>query len=88
MHTDLQFAELKSILKFMYQDYPDVVNIDQLCLMLGDISKKTAYKLLQAGRIGHFRIGKIYKIPKIHIIEYLAISIGNKKTSNFNALLH
>ncbi|GIP30949.1 hypothetical protein J2TS4_01590 [Paenibacillus sp. J2TS4] len=32
-----------------------------MCEMLGGISTKTAYKLLQAWRIDHFRIGRTIK---------------------------
>ena len=31
----------------MFESYPDVVTVDQLCLMLGGISKKLAYRLLE-----------------------------------------
>lgn len=55
----------------LFSDYPDVVNVSQLCVMLGGIGKKTAYELLQSGEIRHMKIGRSYKIPKISVIEYL-----------------
>jgi hypothetical protein len=33
--------------KSMFKDYPDVVNIKELQIMLGGISKKLAYQLLR-----------------------------------------
>ena len=30
----------------MFEDYPDVVDVDGLCKMLGGISRKLAYRLL------------------------------------------
>ena len=51
--------------------YPDVVSVRQMCIMLGGISMKTAYKLLGNGEIHHLKIGKSFKIPKICVIEYL-----------------
>lgn len=51
--------------------YPDVVSVKQMCIMLGGISMKTAYKLLGDGEIHHLKIGKSFKIPKICVIEYL-----------------
>lgn len=63
--------DTNSLLTFMFEDYPDVVNVPQLCEMLGGISSKSAYKLLQANRIPHFKIGRAYKIPKIQVINYL-----------------
>ncbi|WP_042196373.1 helix-turn-helix domain-containing protein [Paenibacillus camerounensis] len=76
------------LLELMFQEYPDVVDIKQLCNMLGGISTKTAYKLLQANRIQHFKIGRAYKIPKIQIILYLQILINQQPDLNFTALTH
>lgn len=55
----------------MFADYPDVVNIKQMCSMLGGIGLKTGYALLQSGEIKYIKIGKSFKIPKVSIIEYL-----------------
>lgn len=55
----------------LFSEYPDVVNIRQMCTMLGGISPKTAYRLLEDGDIRHLKIGKSFKIPKVCIIEYL-----------------
>lgn len=42
----------------MFQGYPDVVNVPQLCEMLGGISDKTAYRLLRSGKIRSLLVGK------------------------------
>ncbi len=60
----------------LFQTMPDVVTVDQMCTMLGGISTKTGRKLLQSGRIAHFRIGRDYKIPKLSIIHYLRESMA------------
>ena len=57
--------------KLMFANYPDVVNIEQMCEMLGGISTKTGYRLLREGRIKSLMIGRRYRIPKIYILEYL-----------------
>lgn len=54
----------------MFTNYPDVVCTEELQKMLG-ISKSKAYELLQNKEIKSRKIGTIYKIPKINIIEYL-----------------
>lgn len=59
--------------KVMFTNFPDVVSVDQMCQMLGGISKKTAYQLLQDKKIKSFLVGRSYRIPKIHIMEYLEI---------------
>jgi len=55
----------------MFQDYPDIVTHSDLCSMLG-ISKNTAYDLLKAGQIKYRRIGRIYKIPKQEVIDFIS----------------
>jgi len=55
----------------MFAEYPDVVNVEQLCEMLGGISRKLAYRLLTSGELRCVRIGRSYRIPKLCVIEYL-----------------
>ncbi len=59
--------------KLMFPDYPDVVNVEQLCEMLGGISVKTGYRLLKSGAIKSFVIARRYRIPKINVIAYLEV---------------
>lgn len=55
----------------LFTDYPDVVTVSEMCIMLGGIGKKTAYALLKSGEIRYLKIGKSFKIPKASIIAYL-----------------
>lgn len=55
----------------MFEKYPDVVEVDDLRVMFGSISKKLAYRLLADQEIRSERVGRSYKIPKICVIEYL-----------------
>ena len=55
----------------MFEEYPDVVAVNDLCRMLGGISRKLAYRLLATQEIKSVRIGRTYKIPKACVIEYL-----------------
>ena len=55
----------------MFKGYPDVVNVPQLCEMLGGISDKTAHRLLKAGIIKSIYVGKRYLIPKTFVVDYL-----------------
>ena len=61
----------------MFAEYPDVVNVEQLCKMLGGISRKLAYRLLASGELRCVRIGRSYRIPKLCVIEYLTGDTGN-----------
>jgi excisionase family DNA binding protein len=54
----------------MLNEYPDILTVEQLQQIL-KIGRNTAYKLLKTKKIRSIRIGKIHKIPKINIIEYL-----------------
>ena len=57
--------------KSMFKDYPDIVNLKQLQIMLGGISKKLAYTLLKNNLINSIKIGRQYKIAKADVILYL-----------------
>lgn len=54
--------------KSMFKDYPDVVNVKQLQMMLGGISKKLAYHLLKNNIIKSIKIGRQYKVAKADVI--------------------
>ena len=59
--------------KLLFSEYPDVVNVEQMCEMLGGICDKTAYRLLKSGEIKSFIVGRHYRIPKLNIMEYLEL---------------
>ena len=59
--------------KLLLTEYPDVVNVEQMCEMLGGICDKTAYRLLKSGEIKSFIVGRHYRIPKLNILEYLEL---------------
>ena len=62
----------KNAIRFMLNEYPDVMSIDEMCRALS-IGKKTGYKLLQTGQIRFLKIGRAYRIPKINLLEYLQV---------------
>ena len=62
----------KDAYTMVFSAYPDVVNISQMSQMLG-ISEKSAYRLVREKAIDHFKVGRTYKIPKLHILNYLHI---------------
>lgn len=59
----------------MFEDYNDIVTVDELCYMLR-IGRNKAYQLLRSGRIGAFRDGRLWMIPNEAVIEYI---MKNKK---------
>ena len=56
--------------RVMLRDYPDVLNIDQMCEILS-VSTKTGYALLKKGSVQHLKVGRSYRIPKAHLLTYL-----------------
>lgn len=70
----------------IFRGYPDVVDVKQLCEMLGGISTKTACRILRENKIEHFKIGRIYKIPKIHVLGYLKIEGYLPEKDEFNVV--
>lgn len=54
-----------------FSTYPDVVDVNTLATMLGNISTQSAYKLVQNNMIKAFKIGKLYRIPKSNIISFI-----------------
>lgn len=54
----------------MFEEYPDVVSIDELQKMLR-IGRNSIYDLLKSGLIKTVKIGKKYIIPKRNVIEFL-----------------
>ncbi len=55
----------------MLKDFPDVLNVYQMCKALGGISTKTGYKLLKEKRIESIKVGREYKIAKINLIDFI-----------------
>lgn len=56
----------------MLKDYPDILNINEMCDVLG-VSTKTGYRLLREGQIIAMKVGRTYRIPKVHLLKYLKI---------------
>lgn len=55
----------------MFRDFPDVVGIDQMCVMLGGVGRKTVTALLKNKRIPYIRIGREYKVAKPDVISFV-----------------
>lgn len=55
----------------MFSNYPDVVGVEELCEMLGGIGKNLCYQLLRDRKIPHIRIGRMIKIAKPDIINFI-----------------
>lgn len=54
----------------MLTEYPDLMDIHQMSSALG-ISTKTGYKLIREGKIIALKIGRTYRISKMHLLMYI-----------------
>ena len=58
--------------RVMLRDYPDVMNIEQVSQILG-VSTKAGYKLIRDGQLCCLKVCRTYRIPKVHLLEYLCV---------------
>lgn len=61
---------MDNIYNIMFKDYPDILTIEDLVDMLG-ISRHSAYDLINSGEISAFHIGRLFKIAKVAVIDYV-----------------
>jgi len=54
----------------MFANYPDIVTAMEMADMLR-IGQNEAYKLVGNGTVWSFKIGNVYKIPKVSVIDYI-----------------
>ena len=53
-----------------HEDISDLITVDELCEWQKK-KKNAAYTLLNSGKIKAFRIGRIWKISKAAVVEYI-----------------
>jgi excisionase family DNA binding protein len=58
-------------LEAQYPDVPTVLTIDEAAQIL-DCHPDSVRKLVRQGRIPTVRLGRLYRIPRHRLIEYLA----------------
>lgn len=56
----------------------DIITVEDLMELL-NIGKNTAYSLLESGEVKAFRIGRMWKIPRKSVYEYINKKICGKK---------
>ena len=63
---------MKDAYSVMLREYPDVMNIEQMSQALG-VSTKTGYGLLKNGKVACLKVGRDYRIPKVHLLTYMKV---------------
>ena len=51
-------------------NYPDILAVKQAQDILG-VGRVSVYRLIESGQIEAFRIGRVYKVPKQSLIQFL-----------------
>ena len=54
----------------MQESYVELITIDELCELLL-VGRTTAYRLLRSEELKAFKIGKIWKISKASVEQYI-----------------
>ena len=71
----------------MFSKYPELMNVEDVQKALG-IGRSMAYRLINDGRIRHIRIGKVIKVPKRCLVEFVKDSCYNKPIATGNPSCH
>ncbi|MBR1690638.1 MAG: helix-turn-helix domain-containing protein [Oscillibacter sp.] len=62
----------------MLEDYADILTAEEACEALR-IGYNAMYELLNSGKLKGYRNGRVWRIPKVAVQEYILTSIGIKK---------
>ncbi len=65
----------------MFNQYEDLLTVEEVAGILY-IGKNRTYELLQSGVLKGFRIGRIWKIPKESLVEYIRTQSGLQSISH------
>jgi excisionase family DNA binding protein len=67
-----QAMTANDVYKNLLLDYPDVLNVDQVGAILG-VSSKTVYRLINESKLASLKVGRAFKIPKLHLLQYIKV---------------
>ena len=61
----------------MFEEYDELLTVEEACEAL-KIGHNTIYILLNSGALKGFRCGRIWKVPKLALTDYILRSSGLK----------
>lgn len=59
------------------EDFPDVLDVQQASIIL-NVSTKTVYKIIASGQLSTIKVGRLIRIPKKMLLDFLAVSHPNE----------
>ena len=69
----------------MLEEYPDILTVEEACEALR-MGYNAMYDLLNSGKLKGFRNGRVWRIPKLAIKEYILESARIKVKEGGNLL--
>lgn len=54
----------------MFEEYPEVLSVDEACELLR-IGRNNLYKLIKENKLKSYRNGRVWKIPKCAVQQYI-----------------
>ena len=70
MITNPELQTGGSLMEKYLENYPPVLSVDEVAAILG-VTGKTIRHLTKAGDIGSIKVGRLIRIPKARLIDYL-----------------
>jgi excisionase family DNA binding protein len=67
--------DFKEVYQTVLKDYPEIMSVEKASAALG-VSTKTVYKMLKDGTIKSMKVGRSYRIPKVHLLSFLKINLA------------
>ena len=62
----------------MLEEYTDILTTEEACEVLR-IGYNAIYELLNSGKLKGYRNGRVWRIPKMAVQEYILAGIGMQK---------
>ena len=59
-----------TVYKTMFEEYPDIVGVQEICKMLG-IGETKAYRMINDGTLRRIPCSRTHKVAKITVIDYV-----------------
>lgn len=58
------------------RNYPDVLTVEQVSELLS-VCTKTVYAMIRRGELKKQNVGRLFRIPKSYVLEYLGVEEQN-----------
>ena len=67
--------DFKEVYQTVLKVYPEIMSVEETSAALG-VSTKTVYKMLKNGTIQNMKVGRSYRVPKVHLLSFLKINMA------------